>query len=91
MSFIANDSPPGAKAMKGWNYAVVNGRIQFAGIPLQKGSLSLAAFGRNLFDRKYRIQGVDFGKDLGWSIDAYGAPRTFGLELTYNVAAAAAL
>ena len=87
VTFITNDNTDGARAMKGWNYAVVNGRLQFVGIPLQKGSLDLAVFGRNLFDRKYRTFGVDFGPSVGWSGNNYGNPRTFGLQLTYNFTA----
>jgi iron complex outermembrane receptor protein len=41
-------------------------------------------FGRNLFDRKYRTFGVDYGSGLGWATNSYGDPRTFGLQLTYN-------
>ncbi|MFN8624758.1 MAG: TonB-dependent receptor [Candidatus Binatia bacterium] len=85
-TFIPNDQTRGAQAMKAPNYAVVDGRIQFAGIPLQKGSLDVAVFSRNLFDRKYRISGVDFGQALGWAQNSYGFPRTFGLQLTYNFA-----
>ena len=59
---------------------MVNGRLQFADIPLQKGSLDLAVFGRNLFDRKYRTFGIDFGAALGWAVNTYGDPRTFGLQ-----------
>jgi iron complex outermembrane receptor protein len=65
------------------SYAVVNGRIQFAGIPLQHGSLDIAVFGQNLFDRWYRGHGFDLAS-LGWKGSVYGPPRTFGLALTYN-------
>jgi len=85
-TFISNDSTAGAQAMKAPNYTLVNGRVQLAGIPLQKGSLDLALFGRNIFDKKYRISGVDFGPSLGFATNAYGAPRTFGVQLTYNFA-----
>ncbi|MBP1685988.1 MAG: TonB-dependent receptor [Deltaproteobacteria bacterium] len=88
-TFLSNDNTPGAQAMKAPNYAVVNGRLQFVDIPLQKGSLDLSVFGRNLFDKKYRIAGVDFGQTIGWSTNFYGAPRTFGLQLTYNLTAGA--
>ncbi|MBP1687250.1 MAG: TonB-dependent receptor [Deltaproteobacteria bacterium] len=69
------------------NYALVNGRVQLIGVPLQKGSVDLAVFGRNLFDRKYRVYGIDFGSSLGWAGNNYGEPRTFGLQLTYNFTA----
>ncbi|MFN8625859.1 MAG: TonB-dependent receptor [Candidatus Binatia bacterium] len=70
----------------GWAYAVVNGRVQLADIPLRKGGLDLTVFGRNLFDRKYRTFGFDVGA-LGWQVNNYGEPRTFGLGLTYHFTA----
>ncbi|MFN8626456.1 MAG: TonB-dependent receptor [Candidatus Binatia bacterium] len=84
VTFITNNDTAGAQADEGWAYALVNGRLQFAGIPLEKGSLDLALWGRNLFDRKYRTYGIDFGPGLGFSGNNYGDPRTFGVGLTYN-------
>jgi iron complex outermembrane receptor protein len=70
------------------NYAVFNGRLQFVAIPLQKGSLDLALYGHNLLNRQYRAFGYDLGdpkvNGLGWSVNAFGDPRTFGVQLTYN-------
>jgi iron complex outermembrane receptor protein len=68
------------------NYAVFNGRIQLADIPLQKGSLDIAAYGRNLANRQYRTFGFDLGA-LGWAVNTFGDPRTFGVQLTYNFTA----
>jgi len=68
------------------NYAVVNGRLQFVDIPLQEGSLDVAVFGRNLFNRQYRAFGYDLGA-LGWAVNSFGDPRTFGLQVTYNFTA----
>jgi iron complex outermembrane recepter protein len=82
--FLTNNNTAGAQAMSASNYIVVNGRLQLVGIPLQRGSLDLALFGRNLFDKKYRIGGVDFGQSIGFSNNIYGVPRTFGVQLTYN-------
>ena len=83
--FITNNTTAGAQADEAPNYAVVNGRLQFAGIPLQKGTLDLAIFGANLFDKKYRRMGIDFGPTFGYAVNTYGFPRTFGLQLTYNL------
>jgi len=83
-NFLGHAEPPWPDAQ--WDYAVVNGRLQFVDIPLQKGSLDLAVFGRNLFDRKYRTNGFSLGS-LGWAVDAYGDPRTFGVGLTYHFTA----
>ena len=87
--FIVNNQTPGAQADEGWAYYLVNGRLAYTGIPLQKGTLDLAVFARNLFDRKYRTYGIDFGPQFGYSINNYGNPRTFGLQLAYNFTAGA--
>ena len=75
----------------GGSYAVVNGRMQLAEIPLAKGSLDIGAFARNLFDRKYRVFGIDFGNPasggLGWAGNKYGQPRTIGVGVTYHFTA----
>jgi iron complex outermembrane recepter protein len=68
------------------NYAVFNGRLQLVDIPLQKGSLDLAVYGRNLANRQYRVMGFDLGA-LGWAVNTFGDARTFGLQMTYNFTA----
>jgi iron complex outermembrane receptor protein len=85
--YISTYTTLGSQADRGWAYAVVNGRLQLAGIPLTKGTLDLAVVGRNLLDRKYRVYGIDFGPSLGFATNQYGDPRTFGLALTYNFTA----
>lgn len=85
--FIANNQTAGAQADEGWAYALANGRLAYTGIPLQKGSLDVALFGHNLFDRKYRTYGIDFGSGLGYAGNIYGDPRTFGLQMVYNFSA----
>jgi outer membrane receptor protein involved in Fe transport len=69
------------------NHVLVNGRLQFVEIPLAKGSLDIAVFGQNLFDKKYRSFAIDFGPSLGLATNIYGNPRTFGLGLTYHFTA----
>lgn len=84
VTFIPNNQTPGAQADEGWAYALLNGRVSYDGIPLQKGSLDIAVYSRNILDRKYRTYGIDFGPGLGFAGNSYGDPRTFGLQLTYN-------
>jgi iron complex outermembrane receptor protein len=87
VTFIVNNQTPGGQADEGWAYALLNGRLAYTGIPLQKGSLDIAVFAHNLLDRKYRVFGIDFGSGLGFAGNEYGTPRTFGLGLTYNFTA----
>ncbi|MFN8627011.1 MAG: TonB-dependent receptor plug domain-containing protein [Candidatus Binatia bacterium] len=83
-TFVANNYTPGGQADEGWAYALANGRLAYTGIPLQKGSLDIALFARNLLDRKFRTFGIDFGSQLGIAGNEYGTPRTFGLQMVYN-------
>ncbi len=74
----------GYRNIQGSAYAVVNGRLQFTEIPLQKGTLDIYGFAKNLLDRDYRTFAIDFGDALGWQGATFGDPRTFGMGLTYN-------
>jgi iron complex outermembrane receptor protein len=80
-SMVTHSAPPQYDACP--SYVVFNGRLQFMDIPLQKGSLDIALYSRNLFNRQYRVFGIDLG-GLGYTVDNYGDPRTFGVQLTYN-------
>ena len=77
----------GYRPTQAWAYALVSGRLAYSGIPLAKGTLDIAVFARNLLDRKYRTYGVDIGAGLGYAVNVYGDPRTFGLQLVYNFTA----
>ncbi|MBP1686512.1 MAG: TonB-dependent receptor [Deltaproteobacteria bacterium] len=78
--FVVNNLTAGSQADEGWAYALVNGRLAYVGIPLQKGSLDVAVYSRNLLDRKYRTYGIDFGSSVGFSGNQYGDPRTCALR-----------
>jgi len=81
--FFQVNKSPAAWDTRAPSYYIVNGRLQLAQIPLAAGSLDIAAFGRNLFNRSYRTWSTDFSA-FGFAINQYGSPRTFGLQLTYN-------
>lgn len=48
------------------------------------GALSFAFWGKNLGDEEYRIGGFDFGPGPGIGFSAWGARRTYGLEVSYR-------
>lgn len=83
--FTPNSTTPAAWRIRSPSYYLVNGQVRFVQIPLTKGSLDLAAFGRNLFNRSYRTYGMDYSA-FGFGTNNFGPPRTFGLQLTYNFA-----
>ena len=63
------------------DYALLNGRLSLTELPLGNGSLELAAWGKNLTDEDYRISTIPF---LIWTASYFGAPRTYGMEVSYN-------
>lgn len=61
-------------------YWLFNGRVALAN---ETGKWELAAWGKNLGDKLYEVQGADFAS-LGVLNKNYNAPRTYGVELTYR-------
>jgi outer membrane receptor protein involved in Fe transport len=59
-------------------YGLLSARATLADIPLS-GNVrgQLAVFGENLTNKKYSIQGIDFGF---MATKTYSEPRTFGVE-----------
>jgi iron complex outermembrane receptor protein len=66
------------------DYFVWNGRLQMAEIPMFSGYLDLSLWGRNLFDRKYKTFGIDFGDLVGVAGNTFGKRRTFGFDVTWR-------
>lgn len=52
---------------------------------IANGSLVLALWGRNLLDEEYRNFSFNYGSSLGLVIAQYGEPRTFGLDLSWEM------
>lgn len=65
------------------SYVVGNARLSYT---TDDDRWSVAAFVRNVADEEYRVYAVD-GAALGFTSQAYGAPRWAGLELRYQYSA----
>jgi len=63
------------------DYALLNGRLSLTNLPVGNGSLELAAWGKNLTDEDYRVSTIPF---IIWTASYFGAPRTYGMDLTYK-------
>lgn len=63
-------------------YALVNGRVELNSI--SGTNLSLAVWGRNLFNKRYIENAIPFSDSLGFQTGVYGAPRTYGIEASYK-------
>jgi iron complex outermembrane receptor protein len=76
--------------------SLVNARLALSEIPVPgDGSLLIALWGQNITDEEYRINTIPFGgvdqrvdpnggSGVGWTTSYFGAPRTYGVELTYT-------
>lgn len=64
------------------SYSVVNARLSFDGIRFGGNELDLAIWSKNLFDKEYIQNMIDFGPGFGNLTQAYfGMPRTYGIEV----------
>jgi len=66
------------------DYFIANARLTVAEIALFQGHVDIGVWGRNLFDRKYRTFGIDFGPLVGVAGNNYGNRRTIGADLTWR-------
>ena len=68
-------------AGKGDSYTVFNGRLSFSAVDERWG---VSVWGRNLSDEEYYSFWADARATIGYVYSHVGAPRTYGVELTYR-------
>jgi iron complex outermembrane receptor protein len=79
----------GAKDFAGFDadrqddFAVLNARLGYYDIPLMDGSLTVAAWGKNLADTVYTVNNIHNLPQAGRA-SLWGEPRTYGVDLTFN-------
>ncbi len=64
-------------------HTLIDARLTLRDVPLRKGNLSLALWGRNLADKSVREWSIDFGT-MGWAISTFAPERTFGANIGYQ-------
>ncbi len=65
-------------------YSLVSGRVAIGNISMgADGALEVALWGKNLTDEEYFNSGIDFGA-FGFTVNQFGEPRTYGIELSYE-------
>jgi len=72
------DSAAAIAAFTQGGYSLWNGRIA---LDLPDGRTQIAVFGRNLFDKHYMNDGIEFADSLSLGLAFFGAPRTVGVEI----------
>jgi iron complex outermembrane receptor protein len=60
------------------NYQLVDLRVSWEKVPLQTANLSVGAWVKNLTDKQYRVNGLEWGPITTMH---YGDPRTFGFDV----------
>ena len=64
---------------------IFDARLRLTGIEVPQGTVDIEMWGKNIFNDKYRINGIDFGPGFGnMTISYYGDPPTFGGDVTYH-------
>jgi len=62
-------------------YTLLNARVSYTSA---NGTWALAAFGTNLTDEQYLVNGLDLAATFGFVESYYGRPREAGVELTIH-------
>ena len=64
---------------------IVDARLRLTDITVPQGKIEISMWGKNIFNDKYRINGIDFGPGFGnLTISNYGPPPTFGGDVTFR-------
>jgi iron complex outermembrane receptor protein len=64
---------------------IFNAHLRLTNIQVPNGTVDIEMWGKNIFNDKYRINGIDFGPAFGnMTISYYGDPPTFGGDVTYH-------
>ncbi len=62
---------------------LLDARIALSDLELGTGKATIAFWGKNITDKKYKAAGVDFGS-LGFAGNVYGDPATWGLDFSFQ-------
>lgn len=67
------------------SYGLWNARLQLIGVPLPKGEIRVALWGKNLADAEYAVLTTDFSGGTGTILTSqFGMPRTYGMDFIYE-------
>ncbi len=72
---------------RNFNASVIPGRTVtglYANFLFKGGRYSIGAYARNVFDERYAVVGLDLSQACGCNLEAYGQPRTLGIQAGYR-------
>ncbi|WP_380873949.1 TonB-dependent receptor [Sphingomonas sp. DBB INV C78] len=81
--FPSTIGTPFNEEIKAGGRGLFDGRITLSKVKLGSNEASIAVWGKNLFDKKYRVHGIDFG-GLGFAGNVYGEPQSFGVDVNFD-------
>ncbi|HEX4506796.1 MAG TPA: TonB-dependent receptor, partial [Alphaproteobacteria bacterium] len=63
----------------------IDARLRLADIPTSYGTVDVAMWGRNIFNDKAKVSGIDFGPAFGnLNVAYYNNPPTFGADVVFH-------
>ena len=65
-------------------YSLVNARVELSGIDVGDGHLKASVWGKNIFDEEYIVYAFPVGDPAVSIGQAFGTPRTLGLDISYQ-------
>lgn len=65
-------------------YTLLNARLTINNINFANGTIDLSLWAKNLTDEEYVNLGFDVGSPIATTIQAFGTPRTYGIEASYT-------
>lgn len=72
---------------KNFNASVIPSRTVtdlYANFILEGGKYTIGAFLKNAFDERYAVVGLDLSQACGCNLEAFGQPRTLGINVGYR-------
>jgi iron complex outermembrane receptor protein len=63
----------------------IDSRLRLTNIPTSYGTVDIALWGKNIFNDKARVSGIDFGPSFGnLDVAYYNDPPTFGADIVFH-------
>lgn len=81
---MVRDTPVAYQHHENESRTLLDTRLSFT-MPLQSSNLVVSLWGRNLTDEEYGVFGFNYGDALALNLHQYGAPRTVGLDISWEM------
>ena len=69
--------------IKAKGYGLLDARLMLADLTVGAADATITLWGRNITNKSYRTQGIDFGS-LGFAVSTYGEPASYGVDVKFK-------